>query len=106
MLWFCYFRRTWADEGTAFVIVPLLCKMDSTHSDGKEARRWTFNLCQLIADMNEAQIEMEPGFASGPIFLSSACSDEQRCIFSMALNNARLNLPLKPAQLRAQSPSH
>lgn len=32
--------------------------------------------------------------------------DEQKGILSVALNNARLSVPLKPAQLRAYSPSH
>ncbi|MXQ86598.1 hypothetical protein E5288_WYG013074 [Bos mutus] len=33
-----------------------------------------------------------------------SCSDEQKCLVSMALNNARLNAPLKPAQSRVQVP--
>lgn len=38
------------------------------------------------------------------ISLKLSCSDEQKCLVSMALNNARLNAPLKPAQSRVQVP--
>lgn len=106
-------KGTWEDADIAFEIVAessqtmtYLNKIDSTNT-GMERKLHPGHLTQVLTTDYSPGTNMDRAWV---FFLADfpklSPSREQKCIISLALNNARLSPPLKPAQLRVQFPRH